>query len=804
MKMRKALSLVLLLVLALTLIPSADARPLQQSVSLSITSIEKTEAGFVVRGTVTASRLNPEGQIVESDDMEIYADIKEGPNSIYQKLPESMYIRAPAGAETPYTPGSGPGGTMTEEEAKGTNIILHRIAAFGMRNNVWREYGGLGEWEKNAPSSVTKDFEGTIPLEHAGKTMRIRATLTHRWGGPYANWPAFSYHHATAETELYSGPEDSDGDGVADLIDECPNTPPDTIVDDNGCPAKYDCDDNYVCDHDRGENCAICPKECPCDPGEICYPSDPNADPWGCVLPIKPPECHSDSDCDDGNSCTTDTCNNPGTSSASCSHTQITSCIDNDGCCPGGCNVNTDNDCETPVKKTQLEILKEIHEITKKSIEEAKKKAKALKDSPTPSQKLEEELKRIDKGIEEIESGIKDLEKYTEDVKQKVLIEELKAENKRLKIELGVTKLIKDMYLNMPGKSVIETPMEEGTIKTKENEVVSIPLRDDYEEGKPAEILLILDENSELTVVHKDQRSWWFYLTEGFSFFEKTPAYDQTIVIDLRDMAEVTSDHTKFETSYDPTSKIATVTVFEDYVTVRSLKTNDPEMIVSAGQRIEITDEGFSPKLELTQDDLLSIADRYAVAFGGRNPLSIGGANRPPTASFSIMPENPEVGDYIVVASTSSDPDGDMLTYSWYVDGVGRFGDSPNWEWENPEPGEYEIRLVVDDGRGGSDEHLMEMNVRKGLPPQQLLPIPLLFFGVAGVAGLAAFALLLFLLVTRRKPAPAAPPVTQPARPVRPRGRPEELVSRRPPARPEGPPERLGGGKPSGPPETLD
>ena len=168
--------------------------------------------------------------------------------------------------------------------------------------------------------------------------------------------------------------------------------------------------------------------------------------------------------------------------------------------------------------------------------------------------------------------------------------------------------------------------------------------------------------------------------------------------------------------------------------------------------------------------------------------------NRPPAASFSIMPENPEVGDYIVVTSTSSDPDGDMLTYSWYVDGVGRFGNSPNWEWENPEAGEHTIKLVVEDSRGGSDEHFMEMNVRKGLPPQQLFPIPLLFFGVAGVAGLAALALLIFLLVTRRRPAPAAPPVIQP----------EELVSRRPPARPEGPPERLGGGKPSGPPETLD
>ncbi|MBC8457238.1 MAG: PKD domain-containing protein, partial [Deltaproteobacteria bacterium] len=158
--------------------------------------------------------------------------------------------------------------------------------------------------------------------------------------------------------------------------------------------------------------------------------------------------------------------------------------------------------------------------------------------------------------------------------------------------------------------------------------------------------------------------------------------------------------------------------------------------------------------------------------------------NTPPTASFSIMPENPEVGDYIVVASTSSDPDGHTLTYSWYVDGVSRFGNSPNWEWENPEAGEHTIKLVVEDSEGGSDEHLMEVNVRKGLPPQQLLPIPLLLFATGGVAGLA---LVIFLLVTRRRPAPAAPPVTQP----------EELVSRRPPARPEGPPERLGGGKPS-------
>jgi len=42
------------------------------------------------------------------------------------------------------------------------------------------------------------NFSGTIPLEYEGKTVRIRAKLVHAWGGPYANWPAISYHHYIA------------------------------------------------------------------------------------------------------------------------------------------------------------------------------------------------------------------------------------------------------------------------------------------------------------------------------------------------------------------------------------------------------------------------------------------------------------------------------------------------------------------------------------------------------------------------------------------------------------------------------
>jgi len=167
-----------------------------QSIKFQDLKIQPTDKGFKVTGKIEASNLNPEGQICEYDSAEICADIQLGPTSQYQKLPESMYLRPPEGSETTYTKGSGPGGTMTKVEAEGVGLVRLRLADLPLRGNpVWQSYGGLGEWAKNAPASVTADFEGLIPLEHAGKTLRIRATLKHEWGGPNAPWPAFSFRH---------------------------------------------------------------------------------------------------------------------------------------------------------------------------------------------------------------------------------------------------------------------------------------------------------------------------------------------------------------------------------------------------------------------------------------------------------------------------------------------------------------------------------------------------------------------------------------------------------------------------------
>ena len=61
--------------------------------------------------------------------------------------------------------------------------------------------------------------------------------------------------------------------------------------------------------------------------------------------------CNSDDDCDDGNSCTIDTCNGDNINPGKCEYNKITECSSSDECCPEGCSKNSkifefkDSDC---------------------------------------------------------------------------------------------------------------------------------------------------------------------------------------------------------------------------------------------------------------------------------------------------------------------------------------------------------------------------------------------------------------------------------------------------------------------------
>ncbi len=144
----------------------------EPSVSVTIDSIEKTDAGFVVSGTAVA-----EGPVSAGHgyQLAVLAEIMDGDGAQYPKLADAMRIRDPAGAETSFVPGSGPGGTMTRDEYHGVNITTIRLASLG------------------APG--TFDFTGTIPAEHADKPFRIRAELNHQVNYTGAAWPSITFQH---------------------------------------------------------------------------------------------------------------------------------------------------------------------------------------------------------------------------------------------------------------------------------------------------------------------------------------------------------------------------------------------------------------------------------------------------------------------------------------------------------------------------------------------------------------------------------------------------------------------------------
>ncbi len=162
----------------------------------------------------------------------------------------------------------------------------------------------------------------------------------------------------------------------------------------SGCNAVNDPDCSPVCGNlvvEPGETCdpaATCPTTCndglpctadtmtgsqltcdvactnttitTCTGGDGCCPSSCNANTDSDCAPVcgntvvepgetcdPPGSCPSS--CNDGNPCTADALvGNAATCTAACTATAITTCVGGDGCCPTGCNANTDSDC-TPV-----------------------------------------------------------------------------------------------------------------------------------------------------------------------------------------------------------------------------------------------------------------------------------------------------------------------------------------------------------------------------------------------------------------------------------------------------------------------
>jgi hypothetical protein len=97
----------------------------------------------------------------------------------------------------------------------------------------------------------------------------------------------------------------------------------------------------------------------------------------------------------------------------------------------------------------------------------------------------------------------------------------------------------------------------------------------------------------------------------------------------------------------------------------------------------------------------------------------IPGTNQPPVASFSVTPQSPTTIDTVIASSTSTDPNGDSLSYSWSLNGVtaSQYNNMPYFIWQNQTAGIHNIRLLVNDGKGGASSFQTQITVSQTPQP---------------------------------------------------------------------------------------
>ena len=126
------------------------------------------------------------------------------------------------------------------------------------------------------------------------------------------------------------------------------------------------------------------------------------------------------------------------------------------------------------------------------------------------------------------------------------------------------------------------------------------------------------------------------------------------------------------------------------------------------GQEGKEVTYGFG--LEITDNDNLSYSNEEDIQAKKYSTITVkNGPNKAPIAKFNVNSTSVFAGDSVNFTSSSTDPDGQIKTYIWDVEGDGFFNNEPttkssiNFTYNEKNKQGYKVRLKVVDDKGGED-----------------------------------------------------------------------------------------------------
>ncbi|ABA87807.1 peptidoglycan-binding outer membrane protein, OMP_b-brl and OmpA domain-containing [Syntrophotalea carbinolica DSM 2380] len=165
------------------------------------------------------------------------------------------------------------GGANLEEEGSGDDVDFWNYRLDGlyrfMPENKLVPYlaAGVGGYSLDGDDEFMTNY-GAGLLYFLGENVALRADVRHMIGFNESNLEnniiytaGFQFQFAGTEQPVKKEPVDSDGDGVTDDLDQCPDTPKGAPVDAKGCPLDTDGDGVF----DYLDQCPDTPKGAPVD-----------------------------------------------------------------------------------------------------------------------------------------------------------------------------------------------------------------------------------------------------------------------------------------------------------------------------------------------------------------------------------------------------------------------------------------------------------------------------------------------------------------------------------------------------------